>query len=160
MKTGVDPARIAELDRDIHAWVEILPHPDPPPSGPLHGVAFGAKDIFETRGITTEYGSPLFAGRKGDRDAALRSPPALRQPAQARALHRPGPAQRAEHSADQRCLSRAELARERPGIDSAEQDAQIGTHQIGDRLLHGARTYLAMRATESAQKEETKPNSI
>jgi Asp-tRNA(Asn)/Glu-tRNA(Gln) amidotransferase A subunit family amidase len=71
MKTGVDPARIAELDREIHAWAEILANPEPPLPGPLHGVAFGAKDIFETRGIRTEYGSPLFAGRKGECDAVL-----------------------------------------------------------------------------------------
>jgi len=71
MKTGVDPARIAELDREIHAWVEILPNPEPALPGPLQGIAFDAKDIFDTRGIATEYGSPLFAGRKGECDAAL-----------------------------------------------------------------------------------------
>jgi Asp-tRNA(Asn)/Glu-tRNA(Gln) amidotransferase A subunit family amidase len=62
MKTGADP---------IHAWVEVLANPDPPLPGALHGVEYGAKDIFETRGITTEYGSPLYKGRKGDRDAWL-----------------------------------------------------------------------------------------
>jgi Asp-tRNA(Asn)/Glu-tRNA(Gln) amidotransferase A subunit family amidase len=58
-------------DAEIHAWAHIIEHPDPPLDGPLHGVAYGAKDIFETRGIPTEYGSPLFAGRIGDRDAWL-----------------------------------------------------------------------------------------
>jgi len=66
MKTGSsDP---------FHAWVEILSDPDAPLPGPLHGVEYGAKDIFETRGITTEYGSPLYKGRKGDRDAWLITP--------------------------------------------------------------------------------------
>ena len=31
--------------------------------GPLHGVPVGVKDIFDTAGIPTEYGSALFAGR-------------------------------------------------------------------------------------------------
>ncbi|MGO9260433.1 MAG: amidase [Bryobacteraceae bacterium] len=44
-----------------------LPHHD----GPLAGIPFGAKDIFETRGMATEYGSPLYAGRKGEADAAV-----------------------------------------------------------------------------------------
>jgi Asp-tRNA(Asn)/Glu-tRNA(Gln) amidotransferase A subunit family amidase len=75
MKTGSDAAaclrRIAERDPEIQAWVEVLSDPAPPLSGPLQGVPFGAKDIFETRGIATEYGSPLYAGRKGERDAHL-----------------------------------------------------------------------------------------
>ena len=79
MKTGSDPGlwpadretalrRIAELEPQIQAWVEILPEVAAAP-GPLHGVPYGAKDIFETRGSATEYGSPLYAGRKGKRDA-------------------------------------------------------------------------------------------
>jgi Asp-tRNA(Asn)/Glu-tRNA(Gln) amidotransferase A subunit family amidase len=39
--------------------------------GPLLGLPFGAKDIFETRDLPTAYGSPLYAGRRGTRDAAL-----------------------------------------------------------------------------------------
>ncbi|HEY2018300.1 MAG TPA: amidase [Bryobacteraceae bacterium] len=63
-------ARIAELDAEVHAWVEVAPQPATG-EGPLNGVPFGAKDIFETRGLATEYGTPLFAGRKGDRNAAV-----------------------------------------------------------------------------------------
>jgi len=63
MKIGSEP--------EIQAWAHIIEHPYPPLDGPLHGVEYGAKDIFETRGIPTEYGSPLFAGRLGDRDAWL-----------------------------------------------------------------------------------------
>jgi Asp-tRNA(Asn)/Glu-tRNA(Gln) amidotransferase A subunit family amidase len=62
--------RIRERDAGIRAWVEVAPQPATG-DGPLRGVPFGAKDIFETRGLSTEYGSPLYAGRKGASDAAL-----------------------------------------------------------------------------------------
>jgi Asp-tRNA(Asn)/Glu-tRNA(Gln) amidotransferase A subunit family amidase len=62
--------RIAECDSEIRAWVEVNPQPATA-SGPLDGVPFGAKDIFESRGLATEYGSPLYAGRRGREDAAL-----------------------------------------------------------------------------------------
>jgi Asp-tRNA(Asn)/Glu-tRNA(Gln) amidotransferase A subunit family amidase len=62
--------RIAECDGDVRAWVEVAPQP-PTGDGPLNGVPFGVKDIFETAGLATEYGSPLFAGRKGREDAAV-----------------------------------------------------------------------------------------
>ena len=63
-------ARIAERDTEIRAWVEVAPRPGTG-DGPLRGVPFGAKDIIETRGMATEYGSPLFAGRRGTEDAAV-----------------------------------------------------------------------------------------
>ena len=63
-------ARIAACDAEVRAWVEVSPQP-PLGDGPLRGVAFGAKDIFETPGMATEYGSPLYAGRKGETEAAL-----------------------------------------------------------------------------------------
>jgi Asp-tRNA(Asn)/Glu-tRNA(Gln) amidotransferase A subunit family amidase len=62
--------RIAECEEEVRAWVEVAPQPATG-DGPLRGVPFGAKDIFETRGMATEYGSPLYAGRKGTEDAAL-----------------------------------------------------------------------------------------
>jgi Asp-tRNA(Asn)/Glu-tRNA(Gln) amidotransferase A subunit family amidase len=62
--------RIRERESDIRAWVEVAPQ-EPLGSGPLDGLPFGAKDIFETRGLLTGYGSPLFAGRRGHSDAAL-----------------------------------------------------------------------------------------
>ena len=62
--------RIAARDSRVRAWVEVSPRL-PAAAGPLRGIPFGAKDIFETRGMATEYGSPLFAGRKGAADAAL-----------------------------------------------------------------------------------------
>ena len=46
--------------------------PEPPlGSGPLDGLTFGVKDIIETRGLPTEFGSPLYASRIGERDAAI-----------------------------------------------------------------------------------------
>ena len=54
------------------------PRPTPPtstaataePTGPLHGVPIGIKDIFDTGDMPTEFGSPLWAGRTPRRDAA------------------------------------------------------------------------------------------
>lgn len=63
-------ARIQEQDAGLRAWVQVAPQPATG-DGPLAGVPFGVKDIFETRGLATEYGSPLYAGRKGETDARL-----------------------------------------------------------------------------------------
>jgi aspartyl-tRNA(Asn)/glutamyl-tRNA(Gln) amidotransferase subunit A len=38
--------------------------------GPLHGIPVAIKDLYATRGVPTTYGSPLFAGRVLDFDAA------------------------------------------------------------------------------------------
>ena len=71
-------ARIRELDPSIHAWVKVDPQPATGEemlsgalSGALSGVPFGAKDIIETRGLPTEYGSPVYRGRIGSDDAAI-----------------------------------------------------------------------------------------
>ncbi len=40
-----------------------------PKDGPLAGMPVGVKDIFDTAGIPTEYGSPIFAGRVPERSA-------------------------------------------------------------------------------------------
>ena len=63
-------ARIRERDAAIHAWVHVEPQPATG-DGALSGVPFGAKDIIETRGLPTEYGSPLYRGRIGSEDAAI-----------------------------------------------------------------------------------------
>src|SRR5262245_6082338 len=63
--------RIVEREPDIHAWAEILSDPARPLPGPLHGISYGAKDIFETYSIPTRYGSPLYAEHTGERDAHL-----------------------------------------------------------------------------------------
>jgi Asp-tRNA(Asn)/Glu-tRNA(Gln) amidotransferase A subunit family amidase len=62
--------RIRALDGAIHAWVQVAPQP-PLGGGPLDGIPFGAKDIMETRGLATEYGSPIYKGRIGTADAAI-----------------------------------------------------------------------------------------
>jgi Asp-tRNA(Asn)/Glu-tRNA(Gln) amidotransferase A subunit family amidase len=62
--------RIRELDPSIHAWVQVQPEM-PTADGPLSEIPFGAKDIIETQGMATEYGSPLYKGRLGSADAAI-----------------------------------------------------------------------------------------
>jgi Asp-tRNA(Asn)/Glu-tRNA(Gln) amidotransferase A subunit family amidase len=63
-------ARIKELEPSIHAWVQVQPEM-PTGDGPLNGIPFGVKDIIETKGMATEYGSPLYRGRLGTTDAAI-----------------------------------------------------------------------------------------
>ncbi len=40
------------------------------PRGPLHGVPFGVKDILDSAGLETAFGSPIYAGRVPMADAA------------------------------------------------------------------------------------------
>jgi Asp-tRNA(Asn)/Glu-tRNA(Gln) amidotransferase A subunit family amidase len=62
--------RIRELDPIVHAWVQVKPE-RPTANGPLSEIPFGVKDIVETQGMATEYGSPLYKGRVGTTDAAI-----------------------------------------------------------------------------------------
>ncbi|PYU27317.1 MAG: hypothetical protein DMG32_07580, partial [Acidobacteria bacterium] len=62
--------RIRELEPSIHAWVQVQPE-RPTADGPLSEIPFGVKDIVETKGMATEYGSPLYKGRVGTEDAAI-----------------------------------------------------------------------------------------
>src|SRR4029453_16810893 len=62
--------RIRALDGDIKAWVQVLPQ-SPTGQGKLLGIPFGVKDIIETKGLATEYGSPIYKGRIGTADAAI-----------------------------------------------------------------------------------------
>lgn len=62
--------RIRELEPSIHAWVRVQPE-RPTGDGPLSEIPFGVKDIVETKGMATEYGSPLYKGRLGTEDAAI-----------------------------------------------------------------------------------------
>ena len=61
---------IQAVDPSIHAWVQVRPQ-RPTGDGPLAEIPFGAKDIMETRGLSTEYGSPIYKGRIGTTDAAI-----------------------------------------------------------------------------------------
>jgi len=62
--------RIGATDSSIHAWVQVLPQ-KATGEGKLSGIPFGAKDVFETKGLATEYGSPVYKGRIGTFDAAI-----------------------------------------------------------------------------------------
>lgn len=62
--------RIRAMDEDLHAWVQVSPQA-PAADGPLAGVPIGVKDIFETAGLATEYGSDIYKGRVGTTDAAI-----------------------------------------------------------------------------------------
>jgi Asp-tRNA(Asn)/Glu-tRNA(Gln) amidotransferase A subunit family amidase len=62
--------RIRAMDVSIHAWVQVLPQ-KPAGRGKLSEIPFGVKDIIETRGLSTEYGSPIYKGRIGTADAAI-----------------------------------------------------------------------------------------
>jgi len=63
----------AHLDREhalrqAKALDEVRAHGQP--TGPLHGVPVGIKDIFDTGDYPTEFGSPIWAGRTPRKDAA------------------------------------------------------------------------------------------
>src|SRR5215475_4368825 len=62
--------RIHSMDPSIHAWVQVRPQ-RPTGEGRLDEIPFGAKDIMETRGLSTEYGSPIYKGRIRTADAAI-----------------------------------------------------------------------------------------
>jgi Asp-tRNA(Asn)/Glu-tRNA(Gln) amidotransferase A subunit family amidase len=61
---------IGTLDVSIQAWVQVRPQ-HPCRDGVLSDIPYGAKDIIETRGLATEYGSSIYAGRVGGVDAAI-----------------------------------------------------------------------------------------
>ena len=62
--------RIQSMEPSIHAWVQVSPQRDPG-RGRLSGIPYGVKDIIETKGLATEYGSPIYKGRIGTTDAAI-----------------------------------------------------------------------------------------
>jgi len=76
--------QIDQTDGQIHAWAHIdreqaleqaraadVIRRAGRPVGPLHGVPVGLKDIIDTRDLPTERGTPIFAGRQTDADAAI-----------------------------------------------------------------------------------------
>ena len=62
--------RIQKMEPSIHAWVQVQPQ-RPTGHGKLSEIPFGVKDTIETRGLSTEYGSPIYKGRVGSADAAI-----------------------------------------------------------------------------------------
>lgn len=71
-KNAIEPLVdfIRERNAEIQAWVQVKPQ-QPTGDGPLAEIPFGAKDILETKGLSTEYGSPIYKGRIGTDDAAV-----------------------------------------------------------------------------------------
>lgn len=70
--------RIEEREADVGAFTHLdieaarataAARDAEPPKGPLHGVPFGVKDIFDTARMPTGYGSEIYAGHQPDRDA-------------------------------------------------------------------------------------------
>jgi Asp-tRNA(Asn)/Glu-tRNA(Gln) amidotransferase A subunit family amidase len=77
-------ARVRETDTQVQAWAFLDPDHalaqaraadewrlEGRPTGPLHGVPIGIKDIFDTADMPTENGSVLYAGRTPSRDATV-----------------------------------------------------------------------------------------
>lgn len=77
--TRASIARINEMEPAVHAWQ----HFDPAqaiaqarrldaqaPSGALHGVPIGVKDLMDTADMPTTYGSPIYAGHQPQADAS------------------------------------------------------------------------------------------
>ncbi len=62
--------RIQTMEPSIHAWVQVSPQRNTT-RGRLSGIPYGVKDIIETKGLATEYGSPVYKGRIGITDAAI-----------------------------------------------------------------------------------------
>jgi Asp-tRNA(Asn)/Glu-tRNA(Gln) amidotransferase A subunit family amidase len=62
--------RIARSEYELRAWVEVAAEASRG-GGLLNGIPFGVKDVFETRRRATEYGSPLYEGRRGSSDALV-----------------------------------------------------------------------------------------
>jgi len=77
-------ARVREADAEVQAWAFLDPDHalaqaraadewrlEGRPTGPLHGVPVGIKDIIDTADMPTENGSVLYAGRTPSRDATV-----------------------------------------------------------------------------------------
>ncbi len=62
--------QIRALDPWLHCWTEVSPL-KALGEGPLSGMPFGVKDIYETAGLIFECGSVVFAGRRAQKDSSL-----------------------------------------------------------------------------------------
>jgi amidase len=72
-------ARIDAREDAVQAWQYLDPEfaiaeakkaDASPRKGPLHGIPFAVKDIIDTADMPTENGSPIYKGRRPDKDAA------------------------------------------------------------------------------------------
>lgn len=73
-------ARIEALEPRLHAFVRVTPEraladarraEAEAPRGPLHGVPIALKDLIDTKGIATEAGTKVLAGRVPEADAPV-----------------------------------------------------------------------------------------
>lgn len=77
-------ARVREVEAEVQAWEFLDPehvrmqarardrdHSEGRPTGPLHGVPVGIKDIIDTADLPTQDGTVLHAGRRPEADAAV-----------------------------------------------------------------------------------------
>jgi len=77
-------ARVAAHEETVRAWTFLDPElaleqareadrrrRSGRATGPLNGIPVGLKDIFDTKDMPTEVGSPLYAGRRPARDSAV-----------------------------------------------------------------------------------------
>jgi Asp-tRNA(Asn)/Glu-tRNA(Gln) amidotransferase A subunit family amidase len=71
--------RIAQRDREVHAWAFVDPgralaearaRDREAPRSALHGVPVGIKDVIDTADMPTEYNSPIYRGHQPKWDAA------------------------------------------------------------------------------------------
>src|SRR4051794_17027444 len=70
--------RIAAREPEVRAWAHVDPEAALAQArrrdgealrGPLHGLPVGIKDVIDTAGMPTEYGSRIYAGHRPERDA-------------------------------------------------------------------------------------------
>lgn len=66
---AVRSVRLARERADLNAFVTVVDPPAPPSDGPLHGLPFAAKDVIDTAGVLTTYGSRHFADHVPTEDA-------------------------------------------------------------------------------------------
>lgn len=77
-------ARVGEREDSVHAWSYLAGDRalaqakslteelnSGPPRGALHGIPFGVKDIYDTAGMPTEWGTPVHRGRVPASDAKV-----------------------------------------------------------------------------------------
>ena len=135
-------ARINERDAELQAWVhvdetQVLAQARALDQGPvrglLHGLPVGVKDVFDTRDMPTQYGSPIYTGHRPGVDAA---PVALVREAGALLL---GKTATTEFSTFQASPTRnPHNPQHTPGGSSSGSCAAVGDHMVP--LAFGAQT--------------------
>lgn len=72
--------RLHQTESRVHAYVRTFEKQaidragqldDAPEQGPLHGIPFGVKEVFDIAGVETTGGSPVLAGHVADADAEV-----------------------------------------------------------------------------------------